>query len=50
MGNPDHIKPTDIVHLYFDDYKGQDATDVSEADVRELKELINAANAHPIES
>ena len=50
MGNPDNVKPTDIFHLYFDDYKGQDAPNVSEEDVRELQELIDSANAHPIES
>lgn len=30
MGNPDHVKPTDIVHLYFDDYTNQEVLPVTE--------------------
>lgn len=47
MGNPKNVKPTDIVHLYFDDYKGQNdplPPQLSVSEREELQAQIDALN------
>ena len=43
MGNPEKKLPTDIIHLYFDDWDKQVAP-VDEDEVREMQDLIAAEN------
>ena len=48
MGNPNHVKPVDLVHLYFDDYRGQDAPPpppLTESERKQMQAEIDAMNA-----
>lgn len=38
MGNPENKLPHDVVHLYFDDYKGQNDPPLTEEERAELKQ------------
>ena len=44
MGNPKRKDPTDVVKLYFDDYRGQDAPPVSQQEIDELQAEMAAIN------
>ena len=45
MGNPERKNPQDIIPLYFDNYKGQDAPPLSDRERQELQAEIDAMNA-----
>jgi len=45
MGNPDKVKPTDIVHLYFDDFKGQDEEPKTPEELEQMKGELDALAA-----
>ena len=43
MGNPEKKSPTDILHLYFDDFDKDDSP-ISNDEVREMQEMMAAIN------
>ena len=43
MGNPHKKLPTDILHLYFDDYDKDSAT-ISDDEVRKMQQMMTAIN------
>jgi hypothetical protein len=43
MGNPEKKSPTDILHLYFDDFD-KDEAPVSEDEIRQMQEEMVAIN------
>ena len=43
MGNPEKKSPTDILHLYFDDFD-KDEVPVSEDEIRQMQEEMVAIN------
>ena len=45
MGNPDKVKPTDIVHLYFDDYKGQEEPPKTPEEMEKMQTELDALAA-----
>lgn len=45
MGNPDKVKPTDIVHLYFDDYKGQEELPKTPEEMEKMQTELDALAA-----
>jgi hypothetical protein len=48
MGNPEKKTPSDIVHLYFDDFDKESYHPISDDEIRQMQEemaAINRANA-----
>lgn len=48
MGNPEKKSPTDIFHLYFDDFDKESDQPISDDEIREMQDMmaaINKANA-----
>ena len=48
MGNPEKKTPSDIVHLYFDDFDKESDHPISDDEIRQMQEemaAINRANA-----
>ena len=43
MGNPEKKSPTDILHLYFDDFDKDDSP-ISNDEVREMQEMMAEIN------
>ncbi len=43
MGNPNNLKPKDIIPLYCDNYKETDEHTITDAERSELQNLINTA-------
>ena len=43
MGNPEKKSPTDILHLYFDDFD-KDEAPISEDEIRQMQEEMAAIN------
>ena len=41
MGNPDHKLPEDIAHLYFDDYRTNQDTPLSDREQAELMDILD---------
>ena len=47
MGNPEKKSPTDIFHLYFDDFDKESDQPISDDEIREMQDMmatINKAN------
>ena len=48
MGNPEKKAPSDILHLYFDDFDKESDQPISDDEIRQMQEemaAINRANA-----
>jgi hypothetical protein len=48
MGNPEKKTPSDILHLYFDDFNKESDQPISDDEIRQMQEemaAINRANA-----
>ena len=48
MGNPEKKTPSDIIHLYFDDFDKESDQPISDDEIRQMQEemaAINRANA-----
>ena len=44
MGNPDKKSPTDILHLYFDDFDKESDQPISDDEIRHMQEEMAAIN------
>ena len=44
MGNPDKKTPTDIFHLYFDDWDKEPDQPISDDEIRQMQEEMAAIN------